>query len=437
MIIDNNFCHVGFLNTVNMQKPFDVHQVRKDFPILREKINGRNLIWLDNAATTQKPQAVINRLCHFYQHENSNIHRAAHTLAARATDAYEEAREMVSGFIHAMHEDEIIFVRGTTEAINLIAQTYGKKNIRAGDEILVSHLEHHANIVPWQMLCHLTGARLRVIPVDDSGQIILDEYEKLINSRTKLVTVAHVSNALGTITPIKEIIEIAHRNGARVLVDGAQGISHLPMNVREWDCDFFVFSGHKIYGPTGIGVAYVKSELLGDMPPYQGGGNMIADVTFERTLFKDPPDKFEAGTGNIADAVGLGAALAYVQRLGIEKIAEYEHFLLEYATEKLRSVPGLTIIGTAKDKTSILSFIMDGFTNEEIGKVLNQKGVAVRTGHHCAQPILRRFGVEGTIRLSLALYNTTKEIDETVRILKAIQKRSKKFYLQSNPFMVY
>ena len=390
---------------------FDVQAVRRDFPILAERVNGRPLIWLDNAATTQKPQSVIDRLAYFYAHENSNIHRAAHELAARATDAYESARNKITAFLGASSPEEIVFVRGATEGINLVAQTWGWANVQAGDEIIVSHLEHHANIVPWQMLAADKGARLRVIPVDDSGQLRLDEYQKLLNDRTKIVAVTQVSNALGTIVPVKEIIDLAHRSGAKVLVDGAQSVSHIRVNVQALDADFFVFSGHKIFGPTGIGVVYGKKALLEAMPPYQGGGNMIADVTFEKTVYHGAPARFEAGTGNIADAVGLGAAIDYVERIGLETIAAYEHELLEHAMQGLRPIPGLRLIGTAQHKTSVVSFVLDGYKTEEIGKALNQEGIAVRSGHHCAQPILRRFGVEATVRPSLAFYNTHDEVD--------------------------
>ncbi len=397
--------------------PFDANLVRKDFPILRELVNGRPLIWFDNAATTQKPQAVIDRLSYFYEHENSNIHRAAHELAARATDAYEGARETVRRFINAPSVDNIVFVRGTTEAINLVAKTWGKKHIGEGDEILISHLEHHANIVPWQQLCQETGAKLKVAPVDDSGQVLLAEYQKLLTSRVKLVSFTQVSNALGTVTPAAEMIQMAHRAGAKVLLDGAQSVSHMRTDVQALDPDFFVFSGHKVFGPTGIGALYGKPELLADMPAWQGGGNMIQDVTFDKTVYHEAPSKFEAGTGNIADAVGLGAALEYVERIGIDNIARYEHDLLVYATAAMQKVPGLHLVGTAKEKASVLSFTLDGYKSEEVGAALNQEGIAVRSGHHCAQPILRRFGLETTVRPSLAFYNTPAEVDVMVNAL--------------------
>ncbi|VWC45563.1 segregation protein B [Burkholderia arboris] len=403
--------------------PFDVNAIRRDFPILQERVNGKQLVWFDNAATTHKPQAVIDRLAYFYAHENSNIHRAAHALAGRATDAYEHARETVQRFIGASSPDEIVFVRGTTEAINLIAKTWGAQNVGEGDEIVVSHLEHHANIVPWQQLAAQKGAKLRVIPVDDSGQVLLDEYRKLLNDRTKIVSVTQVSNALGTVVPVKEIVDLAHRAGAKALVDGAQSISHMRVDVQALDADFFVFSGHKIYGPTGIGVVYGKRAILDDMPPWQGGGNMIADVTFERTVFQPPPNRFEAGTGNIADAVGLGAALDYVSRVGIENIARYEHDLLAYATSVLAPVPGVRLVGTARDKASVLSFVLKGYETGEVGQALNEEGIAVRSGHHCAQPILRRFGLEATVRPSLAFYNTCDEVDALVRVVRRLATR--------------
>jgi cysteine desulfurase / selenocysteine lyase len=400
---------------------FDVHALRRDFPILQERVNGRQLIWLDNAATTQKPQSVIDRLAYFYQHENSNIHRAAHELAARATDAYEEAREKSRNFINAGSVNEIVFVRGTTEAINLVAKSWGKQNLLVGDEIIITWLEHHANIVPWQQLCADTGAKLKVVPVDDRGQVLLDEYQKLLSSRTKLVSFTQVSNALGTVTPAKEIIDMAHRYGARVLLDGAQSVSHMRADVRVLDCDWFVFSGHKVFGPTGIGVLYGKEDLLNATQPWQGGGNMIEDVTFEQTRYNPAPSKFEAGTGNIADAVGLGAAIDYVQKVGIENIARHEHDLLAYGTRLLSEIPGLRLIGTAPDKAGVLSFVLEGIPTHHVGTALNQEGIAVRAGHHCAQPILRRFGLESTVRPSLALYNTHAEIDALASAVRRIQ----------------
>jgi cysteine desulfurase / selenocysteine lyase len=394
--------------------PFDAEAIKRDFPILRERVNGRPLVWLDNAATTQKPQSVIDRLKYFYEHENSNVHRAAHELAARATDAYESAREKVRRFVNASSTREIIFVRGATEGINLIAQSWGRRNIQKDDEIVITWLEHHANIVPWQMLCSEKGARLRVAPVDDSGQVLLEEYEKLLGPKTRLVSITQVSNALGVITPADKMIEIAHRYGATVLLDGAQSVSHMRVDVQALNCDFFVFSGHKVFGPTGIGVVHGKPEVLENMPPWQGGGNMIQDVTFEKTLYQEPPQRFEAGTGNIADAVGLGAAIDYLDRVGLHNVSRHEHELLMHATSELARIPGLHIIGTAKEKAGVLSFVLDGFRTEEVGDYLNRNGIAVRSGHHCAQPILRRFGLESTVRASLALYNTHEDIDRLV-----------------------
>ncbi|HTB73462.1 MAG TPA: family 2A encapsulin nanocompartment cargo protein cysteine desulfurase [Polyangiaceae bacterium] len=400
---------------------FDPNVVKRDFPILQERVHGRPLVWLDNAATTQKPQAVIDRLSYFYEHENSNVHRAAHTLAARATDAYEAAREKVSRFLNAPSSKEIVWVRGTTEAINLVAQSWGRRNVGPGDEIVITWLEHHANIVPWQQLASEKGARLRVAPVDDRGQVILEEYERLLGPRTRIVSFAHVSNALGTITPAREMVAMAHRYGARVLVDGAQAVSHMPVDVQALDCDFYCFSGHKVFGPTGIGALFGKTDVLETMPPWQGGGNMIADVTFEKTVYQPPPGRFEAGTGNIADAVGLGAALDYLSALGLENVSRYEHELLVYATEQLARVPGLTMVGTAPEKAGVLSFVLDGIRTEDVGGALNQEGIAVRSGHHCAQPILRRFGLESSVRASLAVYNTCEDVDALVAALLRLQ----------------
>ena len=403
------------------KRPLDPRLLRRDFPILEERVHGRQLVWLDNAATTQKPNAVIDRISYFYRHENSNIHRAAHTLAARATDAYESAREKTRRFLNASSTKEIIFVRGTTEGINLIAQSWGRRNIQKDDEIVITWLEHHANIVPWQQLCSEKGARLRVAPVNDHGEIILEDYEKLLGPKTRLVSFSQVSNAVGTIAPAREMVEIAHRHGACVLVDGAQAVSHMRVDVQALGCDFYVFSGHKVFAPTGIGAVYGKLDVLENMPPWQGGGNMIADVTFEKTVYQGPPARFEAGTGNIADAVGLGAALDYVEQIGMEVIAAYEHELLNYGTVKLLTVPGLRLIGTAREKAGVLSFVLDDVRAEQVGAALNQEGIAVRSGHHCAQPILRRMGVESTVRPSLAFYNTCEELDQLVDALLRIQ----------------
>jgi cysteine desulfurase / selenocysteine lyase len=404
------------------RQQFDIGSVRRDFPILHEEVNGHPLIWLDNAATTQKPQSVIDRIKYFYEHENSNIHRAAHELAARATDAYEDARNKVAGFLNASSAKEIVFVRGATEAINLVAQAWGRRHIQKGDEIVISWIEHHANIVPWQMLCAENGACLRVAPVDNDGQILLDEYEKLLTEKTRLVSFTQVSNALGTVTPAHQMVQMAHRYGARVLLDGAQAVSHMPIDVQSLDCDFYVFSGHKVFAPTGIGVLYGKPEVLAEMPPWQGGGNMIVDVTFEKTTYQPPPGRFEAGTGNIADAVGLGAAIDYLDHIGMPNVARYEHELLVYATQAMLLVPGLRIIGTAKEKAGVLSFVLEGFKTEEVGAALNREGIAVRSGHHCAQPTLRRFGLETTVRPSLALYNSFEDIDAMVAALFRLKR---------------
>jgi cysteine desulfurase/selenocysteine lyase len=408
------------LNKPLRQAGFDPYAVRREFPILNERVNGRRLVWLDNAATTQKPQAVIDRLSYFYAHENSNVHRAAHTLAARATDAYENARATVARFLGASSARDIVFVRGATEAINLVAQAWGGQFVSAGDEIVITHLEHHANIVPWQQLCAKTGARLLVAPVNDRGEVILEAYAKLLCPRTKMVALTQVSNALGTITPAQQMVAMAHAVGACTLVDGAQAVAHFPVNVRALDSDFYVFSGHKIYAPTGIGALYGKPEVLDSMPPWQGGGNMIKDVTFERTTYHPAPARFEAGTGNIADAVGLGAALDWLDNLGHERAAAYEHELLNYATAELSKIPGLTVIGTSPSKAGVISFVLAGHKTEELGSALDREGIAVRSGHHCAQPILRRFGLEATVRASLAPYNVCEDIDTLVAALKRL-----------------
>ncbi|MDR2354923.1 MAG: cysteine desulfurase [Clostridiales Family XIII bacterium] len=398
-------------------------RLRADFPILSERIpGGGRLVGLDNAATTQRPRQVIDRIAHFYAHENSNVHRGAHALAARATDAYEDARAKIARFIGAPGPDNIVFVRGTTEAINLVAHSFVKPLLRPGDEIILTLLEHHANIVPWQIVAAETGAVLRVAPTDDTGQIILPDYAALFNARTRFVSAAHVSNALGTITPIEEIIAVAHGFGVPVCVDGAQSISHMPIDVSALDADFFAFSGHKVFGPMGIGALYGKKALLDAAEPYQGGGNMIADVSFARTLYHAAPQKFEAGTGSIADAVGLGAAIDYVRAIGPAAIAAYEQALLAYATELLSRVPGLRFIGTAAHKASVLSFVIEGRASSEVGKYLSDRGIAVRAGHHCAQPILRRFGVEETVRPSLAFYNTAQELAFLAQTLRELTR---------------
>ena len=393
-------------------------QIRSDFPILSERINGNPLVWLDNGATTQRPKAVIDRLRYYYEHENSNVHRGAHTLAARSTDAYENARDIVRDFIGASTSEEIIFVRGTTEGINLLAHAYVKPTLQPGDEIIVSILEHHANIVPWQLIAQETGAVIKVIPCDETGQLLMHEYEKLFTARTKFVAVTHVSNVLGTVTPVEELVAVAHRHGVRILIDGAQSVAHIPVNVSALDADFFVFSGHKIFAPTGIGVVYGKKELLEAARPYHGGGNMIADVTFERTIYNPVPNKFEAGTGSIADAVGLGAALTYLSEIGMPCVYRWEHELLQYAMKEMKTVKGLHLIGTALNKSSALSFKLDGYSDEEVGKRLDSYGIAVRTGHHCAQPVLRRFGYESSVRPTIALYNSPDDIDALVKVLR-------------------
>ena len=404
-----------------------VEAIRADFPILSQKIDGKELVWLDNGATTQKPRQVIDRISYFYENENSNVHRGAHALAARATDAYEAARQKTAAFLGAPSPENIVFVRGTTEAINLAANACVKPLLNPGDEIILTLLEHHANIVPWQLIAEQTGALIRVVPVDDSGQLIMSEYEKLFNAGTKFVSATHVSNALGTVTPVYELVQIAHSHGVRILIDGAQSVSHIPVNVTSLDADFYVFSGHKIFAPTGIGALYGKTDALLQAVPYQGGGNMIKDVTFERTVYNPPPLKFEAGTGNIADAVGLGAALDYVGSVGLENIYSYEHELLEYATRELKKIRGLRLIGTAAQKASVLSFVIDGHSVADVGKYLSSRGIAVRAGHHCAQPILRRFGLEATVRPTLALYNNYDDVDALVRALSELTRSGVKY----------
>ena len=400
----------------------NVEAIRSDFPALHQKMNGKPLIWLDNAATTHKPQSVIDATSVFYSRDNSNIHRAAYELAERATRAFEGAREKVRQFIGAADAKEIVFLRGTTEAINLVAQSYGRKNIGPGDEILLTTIEHHANIVPWQLLAEQTGAVIRVAPVNDRGELILDQFASLLSGRTKLVSVTHVANSLGTINPVEQIIAIAHAYGVPVLLDAAQSAPHMPLNVTALDVDFLALSGHKVFGPTGIGILYGKSALLEAMPPWQGGGHMIKDVTFSKTTFQNAPEKFEAGTPDIAGAVGLGAAVDYLLDIGMPAIAAYEHDLLVYATEALQAVRGLRLIGTAANKASVLSFIIPGLEPEKIAAHLDQYGIAARAGHHCALPALRRFGVEKTVRASLAFYNTQAEVDALARALHQLKK---------------
>jgi cysteine desulfurase/selenocysteine lyase len=403
-------------------KSFDVARIRADFPILAQKIAGKPLVYLDNGATSQKPQAVIDALDHYYRVENSNIHRGVHSLSERATAAYEAAREKIRGFINAASDKEIIFVRGTTEAINLVAQSYGRSFLKAGDEIVISAMEHHSNIVPWQMVCEQVGARLRVIPINHDGEIVMEEYRRLLNDRTKFVAVTHVSNALGTIVPVNEIITLAHQRDVPVLLDGAQAVPHLKVDVRELDCDFYAFSGHKMFGPTGIGVLYGRRGMLEKMPPYQGGGDMISLVTFEKTHYNVLPYKFEAGTPNIAGVIGLGAAVDYLRGLDWQQVAAHERELLARATQALSEIVPLRIIGTAKEKAGVLSFVLDCVHAHDVGTILDQEGVAVRAGHHCAMPVMQRFGVPATTRASFAFYNTAEEIDVLVRAIHRVLK---------------
>ncbi len=399
---------------------FGVEKIRQDFPALRGKVHGKPLVYLDNAATSQKPQVVIDTVTRYYLSENSNVHRGVHFLSELATQAYESARTRVRQFLNAAHEREIIFTRGTTESINLVAHSYGRSRIKAGDEIVISAIEHHSNIVPWQMVCEEKGATLRVIPVNDAGELLLEEYERLLCDRTKLVSVAYVSNALGTINPVRQIIALAHRRGIPVLLDGAQAAPHLAVDVQDLECDFYAFSGHKLFGPTGIGILYGKAELLEAMPPYQGGGDMISVVTFEKTLYNSLPYKFEAGTPHIAGAIGLAAGIDYVQRIGLNRIAAYETDLLAYGTELLSAIPGLRIIGTAKEKAGVLSFVLDGIHAHDVGTILDHDGIAIRAGHHCAMPVMKRFGVPATARASLAFYNTREELDALAKGLHKV-----------------
>jgi len=401
---------------------FDVERIRADFPILQQKVHGKPLVYLDNAATTQKPRAVIDAISHYYEGSNSNVHRGVHYLSELATANYEAVRESARAFLNAADHREIIFVRGTTEAINLVAQSYGRSHIQAGDEILVTEMEHHSNIVPWQILSRERGATIRVAPINDAGELDLDAFSKLLNPNTKLVAVTHVSNALGTINPIRRIVDMAHSFHAPVLVDGAQAVPHLKADVQALGCDFYAFSGHKVYGPTGIGVLYGKTALLEKMPPYQGGGDMIMSVTFEKTVYNRLPYKFEAGTPDIAGVIGLGAALNYVTRLGIENIGAHENEVVRYATEAVAAIPGVRLIGTAKEKASVLSFTLGDVHPHDIGTILDQAGVATRTGHHCSQPVMQHFGIEATARASFALYNTKEEVDILVRAVEKVRE---------------
>ena len=401
---------------------YDVGRIRADFPILQERVRGRQLVYLDNAATSQKPRAVIEAIVRYYEHANANVHRGVHYLSERATEEYETARRIVQSFLGAARRSEIIFVRSATEAINLVAQTYGRVHVGPDDEVLITAMEHHSNIVPWQLLCDEKRAKLRIAPIDDQGELILDAFERLLVRRTKIVAIGHVSNALGTLNPVKTITAMAHAKGIPVLVDGAQAAPRLPVNVQDLDCDFYVFSGHKAYGPTGIGVLYGKSALLETMPPYQGGGEMISSVTFEKTTYNKIPHKFEAGTPDMSGAVGLGAAIEYLKGLGMENIAAHEHELLRYATEIVAEIPSVRLFGAAREQVGVLSFVMDGVHPHDIGTILDQEGIAIRTGHHCAQPVMQRFGVDATARASFGLYNTREEIDKLVRGLEKVRE---------------
>ena len=399
---------------------FDVARIREDFPVLHQMVNGKPLVYLDNAATTQKPQAVIDALVRYYSADNSNVHRGVHTLSQRATEDYDSGRSKARQFLNAASDEEIIFVKGTTDGINLVAHSYARQHLGEGDEIIISTMEHHSNIIPWQVLCQEKGAHLRVIPISDAGELLIDEYESLLSSRTKLVAITHVSNVLGTVNPIKQIVEMAHSQGVPVLVDGAQATPHMPVDVQKLGCDFYVFSGHKIYGPTGIGVLYGKAELLEAMPPYQLGSDMIKSVTFERTVYNDLPYKFEAGTPNIAGVIGMGAAIDYLTEIGMDRIDNYEHGLLEYGTECLSGIDGVKIVGNAPGKASVLSFVMDCAHPHDIGTILDTEGVAIRTGHHCAQPLMNRYGVPATARASLSFYNTKDEVDLLVKAIDRV-----------------
>jgi cysteine desulfurase / selenocysteine lyase len=421
--------HMTAVNPVSIESrrsrpaaDFNVYRIREDFPILKQQVHGKPLVYLDNAATTQKPRVVIDALACFYCAECSNIHRGVHALSERATQEYEDAREDIRQFINAGSTSEVIFVRGATEAINLVASSYGRNVLKRGDEVIISAMEHHSNIVPWQIVCEQTGAKLRVVPINDRGELIMDEYEKLLGPRTKFVAISHMSNALGTINPVREIIAKAHAWNVPVLVDGAQAVSHTKVDVQDLDADFYAFSGHKLYGPTGVGILYGKEKFLDAMPPYQGGGDMIRSVTFEKTIYAPLPAKFEAGTPNISGGIGLGSAIGYVNQLGMEKIAAHESDLLARATEAVQSIPGVRIIGMAAKKASVLSFVMEDVHPHDIGTILDQQGVAIRTGHHCAQPVMQRFGIPATARASFAMYNTFEEVDALVRALHKVRE---------------
>lgn len=407
---------------VPVRRPFDVERIRADFPGLHQDVKGHRLVYLDNAASAQKPQSVIDAVSRLYSHDYANIHRGVHELSERATQAYENARLKTQRFLNAGSEKEVVFVRGTTEAINLVAQTYGRSGVSEGDQVLVTHMEHHSNIVPWQILCEQQKAVLEVVPIDDRGELDMDRLRELLTARTKIVAVAHVSNALGTVNPVRTIIDLAHEKGIPVLLDGAQAVPHLKVDVQALDCDFYAISAHKMFGPSGVGVLYGKESLLERMPPYQGGGDMIRSVSFEKTTYNRLPYRFEAGTPNIAGVVGLGAAIDYLTEIGMESISAYEEELLEYGTEALKHVPGLTIVGQARHKASVLSFVMDGVHPHDVGTILDQEGIAIRTGHHCAQPVMDRFGIPATARASLALYNTREEIDRLVGALHTVRE---------------
>jgi len=405
------------------QVEFDVLRVREDFPILRQRVHGKSpLVYLDNAATTQKPRAVLDAVSAYYNHDNANVHRGVHLLSERATQAFEDARATLQRFINAAAPHELVFTRNATEGINLVAQTFGRTRLGPGDEVVLSAMEHHSNIVPWQMLCEEKGARLRVVPITDSGELMLDELASLLGPRTKLLSIVHMSNSLGTINPVRRVVELAHAQGVPVLVDGSQAAYHMPVDVQALGCDFYVVTGHKLYGPTGIGALYGRRELLDAMPPYQGGGDMISSVTFERTTYNEVPHKFEAGTPHIAGAIGLGAAVDFIAGVGFDAITAHERPLLQYATAALETVPGLRLIGTASDKASILSFVLDGVHAHDIGTIVDTEGVAIRTGHHCTQPVMERFGVPATARASLAMYSTTTEIDQLVAALTKVRE---------------
>lgn len=403
-----------------LNKAYNVYKIREDFPILRTTVRNKPLCYLDNAATTQKPQQVLDTLNKYYTSMNSNIHRGVHYLSGVATDAYEEARIKVKNFINASSEKEIIFTKGTTESINLVANTFGRNNVKEGDEIIISNMEHHSNIVPWQLLCNEKKAKLKIIPIDDNGEIIFDKFLNLISEKTKLISVVYVSNSLGTVNPVKQIIETAHLTGIPVLLDSAQAVNHLPVDVQELDCDFLAFSGHKLYGPTGIGVLFGKEKILSSMPPFMGGGDMISKVTFEETTFNELPFKFEAGTSNVADAIGLGSAIDYLTSLGMDKVREHDLALLDYATPRIKEIPGLTVIGNAKEKSGVISFTLDNVHPHDVGTFLDFEGIAVRTGHHCTQPVMQRFNIPATSRASFGLYNSFEEVDVLVQALKKV-----------------